>query len=290
MTNVREAVAKREAAPAKVPVATIVRQAIEQQSGRFQAVVPAGFDAGRFANLVLTSIKSKPELIRCFETEAGKISVLLAAMQAATIGLEPDTPLEEAWLLPRKNQGRQECQLSIGYRGMIKLARQSGVVKSVAAQVVYEGDEFAWSYGLESDTLDHVPCPRDQRGELTYAYAIARYTDGGYNFVVLDRADVEARRARSDGWKNERSRPFSPWTTNEAAMWRKSAVRELFKWMPKSAAVAAAVNADERVLTFDDDGTIMPAQVIEHEDAIDVGEITHEGTPDDVEALPLDAA
>lgn len=236
--------------------AAVVRQAIEGQGPRFQAVLPAGFDATRFQNLILTAVKAKPGLMECFTTEAGKVSVLLAAMSAAEIGLEPDTPMQEAWLLPRRNQGRMECQLSIGYQGYIKLARRSGEIKALRANVVREGDEWVYEFGLEEDVLKHKPAPAAERGELLYAYAIARYKDGGYDFVVLDRGEVESRRARSDSWKSEKSRPYSPWTTATDSMWRKSAVRELAKWIPKSAEFARVEGNDEQVLTFGRDGTI----------------------------------
>lgn len=279
MGQIETAVAERNNAPAKVSQAAVVRQAIEQQGARFRAVLPAGFDDARFQNLILTAVKAKPGLMECFTTEPGRVSVLLAAMQAAEIGLEPDTPLQEAWLLPRRNNGHMECQLSIGYRGYIKLARRSGEIKSLRANVVRVGDEFRYGYGLEEDILDHTPAPSADRGELLYAYAVARYKDGGYDFVVLDRGEVESRRARSDGWKSEKSRPYSPWTTDPAAMWRKSAVRELAKWIPQSAQFARAVDSDERVLTFndgaiaalpapDDDGR--PANVNEDGEILDI--------------------
>lgn len=257
MSNVSAAVEKRNNAPAKVSPSSVVAKAINDQAGRFQAVLPAGFDTTRYTNLVLTAVKSKPQLMECFETTAGKVSVLLSAMLAAEIGIEPDTPLQEGWLLPRRNNGRMECQLSIGYQGYLKLARQSGDIKSITAQVVYSADEFTYGFGLEEDTLVHVPA-KGERGDLEYAYAVARYKDGGYNFVVLDRFDVERRRAKSDSWKSEKSRPYSPWTTAPEAMWRKSAVRELAKWMPKSATMAKAMTQEERTLSFDDDGTIIP--------------------------------
>lgn len=256
MGQIVTAVAERNAAPAVVTPAEIIRKAIENQRGRFHAILPTGFDEVRFHNLVLSAVKKKPGLIECFATEAGKVSVLLAAMEAAAIGLEPDTPMQEAWLLPRRNNGRMECQLSIGYQGLVKLARRSGEIKSLRADVVRENDVFRYAFGLEADQMEHVPASGD-RGPLTHAYAVVRYMNTGYDFVVLDRQEVEARRARSDSWKSEKSRPYSPWTTTTAAMWKKSAVRELSKLMPKSAEFARADGNDERTLSFDDDGSIL---------------------------------
>lgn len=284
-------VAKRESAqaPAKLTPAQIVTNAINNQAGRFTAVLPEHFNATRFTNLVLTAVKSKPQLMECFNTEAGKMSLLLAAMLAAEVGIEPDTPLQEGWLLPRRNGQRMECQLSIGYQGLIKLARQSGEIKSITAQVVHENDDFDYGFGLEGDTFHHKPA-HGPRGELTHAYAIARYKDGGYNFVVLDQADVERRRAKSDSWKGEKSRAYSPWTTSTEAMWRKSAIRELAKWMPKSALMVKAMGNEERTLTFDDDGTII---AIPEAEIIETGEAAGElepaaDTPDSAE--PIDVA
>lgn len=255
MGQITNALAERQAAPKEVSRSTVVRHAIEAQAARFGAILPAGFDTDRFTNLVLTAIKAKPQLMECFATDEGKVSVLLSAMQAAAIGLEPDTPMQEAWLLPRRNGGRMECQLSIGYQGYLKLARRSGDIKSITAQVVRQGDEFHYEYGLEDDVLRHVP--RSADGELTHAYAVARYKDGGYNFVVLSKAEVEARRAKSDGWRSDKSRQYNPWTTATDSMWRKSAVRELAKWMPKSADLARALSTDDARLSVDADSRVL---------------------------------
>lgn len=258
MSNVRAAVAKREeAAAAQVSPAAIVRQAIETQSQAFRQVLPAGVDPDRFSRLVLTAIKAAPDLMRCFDTQQGQTSVLLAAMQAAALGLEPNTPVQDCWLLPRRQGGRGqdggvwEAQLSIGYRGYLRLARRSGMVQTIYAEVVRERDHFDWARGLEADLLDHKPATGD-RGPLTHTYAVARYKEGGYSFIVLDRTQIEARRAMSDSWKSDRGRPYSPWTKWEEPMWRKSAIRALVPFLDLSADFYRASVVDEARLSFDD--------------------------------------
>lgn len=243
----------------KPSLARIVSDALSdpRQVARFQAVLPRGFDITRFSNLVLTAVKSKPQLVECFATERGKMTLLLAVMQSATLGLEPDTPLQEAWLLPRKNKGTQECQLSIGYVGIMKLARRSGEIRTIYAECVHQRDEFAWRLGTDP-SIHHIPAA-GERGPLTHVYAVVRYKDDGFNFVVLSEADVHARRASSDSWRSESSRPYSPWTTNTEAMWRKSAIRALRPYLPLTAEAAQALDTDERVITFDDDGSMIAA-------------------------------
>jgi len=262
MSNVRNAVAKTEAAAverAQAPnLATVVRDAIKAQSSAFRTVLPRHVDPERFSRLTLAAVKATPELMQCFRTEQGQTSVLLAAMQAAAIGIEPNTPTQDAWLLPRKNKGIWECQLMIGYRGLLKLARRSGTIKTIYAEVVRQGDHFVWARGLEDDVLEHRP-DGDGTGALTDAYAVARYKDGGYSFIVLNRHQVEARRAMSDSWKNPKSRPYSPWTKWPDAMWRKSAIRALVPFLDLSPDVERAVHLDEKPLHLDDEAGVIEA-------------------------------
>jgi recombination protein RecT len=264
--SIREAVEKvdevRGNAPAVVTPAQMVRQAIEQQSDAFRAVLPAHVDPDRFSRLVLSAVKSTPDLMRCFETSQGKTSVLLAAMQAAALGIEPNTPTQDGWLLPRKNKGVWEAQLSIGYRGLMKLARRSGAIKTMYAEVVRERDSFRWARGLEEDVLEHVPYdgPEDP-GELTHAYAVARFVSGGYSFIVLNRRQIEQRRDMSDSWKNTNARPYSPWSKWPEAMWRKSAIRALMPFLDLSPDAERAVHSDEQPLALSDEGVIEAVSV-----------------------------
>ena len=286
--SVRDAVAVQEQAhtPAKVSQAALIREVIQRQSTAFRAVLPSVTDPERFSRLVLTAVKSTPELMNCFRTDQGQTSLLLAAMQAAAVGLEPNTPIQECWLLPRRNKDVWECQLQIGYRGLLTLVRRSGLIKSIGAEVVREGDKFTWRRGLEADDLDHVvndDVPDD--APLTHAYAIARFKDGGVQFMVLNRRQVEARRAMSDSWCNERARPYSPWSKWPEAMWRKSAIKALIPFLELSADVAHAVAADEQPLRFNEDEgliEILPDAIGEETPELEAGAVEIiEGEPAD---------
>jgi recombination protein RecT len=246
-TTVRGAVEKADAAPS---MAAAIRQAIEQQSASIAQVLPKGHDADRFTRILLTAVKANPKLVECFSTEQGRTSVLLSAMQCATVGLEPNTPTQDCWLEPRRNKGTMECRVAYGYRGLLKLARRSGEIKSVVAEAVYERDHFVFRRGTESDLLEHEAADGD-RGQLTHAFAILRYFSGGYDIVVLGKQVIEAQhRARSEGWKFAPEK--SPWTTDTAAMWQKTALREVMKRGPQSLEMASAISTDDRPLGVDD--------------------------------------
>ena len=276
--------------PAQVTPAQLIRRTIERQSSAFKAVLPSIVDPERFSRLVLTAVKASPDLMKAFATEQGQTSVLLAAMQAAAIGLEPNTPTQDCWLLPRRNRDVLEAQLSIGYRGYLKLARRSGTIETIYAEVVHEADHFEWSRGLEKDHLEHRTADDEHAGELTHAYAVARYRGGGYSFIVLNRREIEARRALSDSWKNERSRPYSPWTKWPEAMWRKSAVRALVPFLDLSADVAAAVQHDEVPAGFTEEGDFTVLTTAFELEAAPEPEPQTATPPEGAEAPPADQA
>lgn len=156
------------------------------------------------------------------------------------MGLEPNTALGHAYLVPFKNrkQERTDCQLIIGYKGLIDLARRSGNIISIAAHEVCEQDYFEWEYGID-EKLSHRPAPGD-RGKVIYFYAIAHMKDGGHAFEVMSRQDVEiVMRSSQSGGR------YGPWKDHFIPMGRKTVVRSLAKWLPLSIEVATAVAMDE---------------------------------------------
>lgn len=302
MTNVRKAVARRDDAvvaaassPRPPSMAQLAAQAIEGQAEMLDAVLPLNVDRKRFAAMCVAAVRATPELARCFADKRGAASFLVAASQAAIVGLEPNTPTQDCWILPRRvNHGTrqapdwaQEAQLSIGYRGILKLARRgSGDIKEVFAEVAHERDEFEWWRGLEADHLHHRPATGD-RGAMTHAYAVVRYQHGGTQFIVLDEADVHARRARSDSWKSDERNgtKYSPWNTSERAMWQKSAIRALSPYLDLTAEAAAVVATEDAparyddragMIVYDDDAAIAaiePAPVVQAATARDDGPV-----------------
>ena len=260
MSDVRTAVARsdeeRAQAPAQVSTAQLVKRMITDQSAALGAVLPERLDTERYSRLLLTAIKSNPKLMAAFATQQGQVSVLLAAMQAAALGLEPNTPTQECWLQPRRNNNVDECELSIGYKGYAKLARRSGQVKTLYAGVVREGDEFEWSRGLE-DTFRHKQIADDD-APLTHAYAIARLTNGGVAFTVMTKAQVEKRRDKAESWKTEKGRQYSPWTNWTEEMWCKTALRNLLLHgqIELSPELERATSSDETPLALGEDGMI----------------------------------
>jgi len=202
-------------------------------SNEIAKALPKHVKPDRIGRIALTALNSNQNLQNC--TPA---SFLGAIVQASQLGLEVNTPLGQAYLVPYKTT----CTLIVGYQGMMDLARRSGMVKAIYAFAVYEGDEFSWALGLDP-TVKHVPSTKADRGndpkKLTHVYAVAKLEGGEPIFTVLTRVDVERYRARSMASSS------GPWKTDYEAMALKTAIRRLFRWLPKSAEMAAAVAIDE---------------------------------------------
>jgi len=206
-----------------------IQDLLARSRSQIQAALPKHLDADRLTRIALTTIRQTPKLLEC-----DPLSLVKCILQAAAIGLEPDPILGRAYLVP---YGR-ECTLIIGYKGFIDLARRSGEIQSIEAHVVYEADEWRFSYGLEPE-LYHRPADVTNRGKVVAAWALARFKDGGYQFEVMSLAELEAVRKSSRAGNN------GPWVSHTAEMYRKTVLRRLSKLLPLSPTVAREIAREE---------------------------------------------
>lgn len=233
--SVKSAVATRED---NAPATTDIRTSIEAMKPEFARVIGDTVGVERFTRIALTELRYNPDLMRCSPD-----SVLGSLMSAAQLNLEVGRSTGEAWLVPFANRktGEFECTFIVGYKGLLKLAWQSGQVLSLTAQTVREQDDFDFTYGLDP-FLRHKPA-RSGRGDSYAWYAAARIKGGGSAFEVLYREDVERIRERS------RAKDGGPWRTDYDAMAKKTAIRQLAKYLPMSAEFNYAVANDDTVRT-----------------------------------------
>lgn len=237
---------------AKIPLRQVdsVQKLLMNDMARDQlgAVAAKHMSPERLMRVTANAIRTTPKLQQC-----EPLSFLGALMQCAALGLEPNTVLGHAYLLPfdnsRKVDGKwvkiPEVQLIIGYKGLIDLARRSGHITSISAHIHYDDDEL-WEYeeGTEA-RLRHVPGAED--GKPLHAYAIAKFVEGGHAYVVLPWAKVMKVRNGSQGWQSAvkyGKTDKSPWATHEEAMAKKTAIRALSKYLPLSVEFREAVAVD----------------------------------------------
>lgn len=229
-----------------------VKAFFESQKSTLAAVLPKHVGADRMLKIALGALRTTPKLM-----QARTDTLLGAIIQCAQLGLEPNTPLGHAYLIPFENRSKNitEVQIVFGYKGLIDLARRSGQIVSIAAHEVRENDHFEYEYGLDEKLL-HRPSI-GERGNVIAFYAVAKLVGGGYAFEVMSRADVEAIRNESQGWKTAvrfKKEASSPWGAHFVEMGRKTVLRRLFKFLPVSIELSTAAALDDKATVGETQG------------------------------------
>lgn len=236
---------------------------LAQKKNELAKMLPKTLSLERLLKVAQIAATTTPALAKC------DVASLVGAIgQCAQMGLEPNTVLGHAYLVPfntkRKDANGHErwvnsVQVVIGYKGLIDLARRSGQIVSIAAHEVCENDKFNLVYGLD-EKLEHTPA-MGERGEVLGFYAVARLKDGGHCFEFMSIHQVREimRATQSKG-------AYGPWKDHFTEMGRKTVIRRLAKYLPLSIEFQTAValdgqagdGKDQRLDTFDADFTVVP--------------------------------
>lgn len=224
-----------------------VKQFFESQKATLAAVLPRHVSPDRMLKIALGALRTTPKLMECTVE-----SLMGAVVQCSQLGLEPNTPLGHAYLIPfekKKKVGGEwvtekvETQIVIGYKGLIDLARRSGQVVSIAAHAVYEHDHFDYAFGLD-EKLEHKPA-MSARGRVIAFYAVAKLVGGGHAFEVMSAEQVNEIRDASQNYKFARDKEKTVWGQHYEEMGRKTVLRRLFKYLPVSIELASAAALDD---------------------------------------------
>lgn len=219
MTTISNAIAKRDNSPAAL---------VKEYTPDFATMLPSHIKPEQWARLAIGALRRDPKLAQAATNDTGVFMAQLA--NAARLGLEPGT--EQFYLTIRKEKGVEKVLGIPGYQGLIELMYRAGAVASVVAEVVYAGDQFDYVPGRDERPKHTIDWDSEDRGPMRLTYAYAAMKDGATSkVVVLNKADITRIKRSSQGANSE----YSPWNTNPAAMWLKSAVRQLAKWVPTSA-------------------------------------------------------
>ena len=193
--------------------------------------LPKHLSADRFLRVAANALTRTPELLNCDEASFYK-----CLLELSQWGLEPDG--RRAHLIPFRNnrRGVTECQLILDYKGLVELALRSGLISKIHADVVCENDEFEYDRG---EVVRHRIDFRKPRGEMYAAYCIIRFRDGAEKSEVMTKEEIDAVRARSMAGRN------GPWVTDYNEMAKKTVFRRASKWLPLSAEIRDAIEADD---------------------------------------------
>lgn len=240
MANMENAIQKSTGnAPAKGNGKKALTDLIKVMEPEIKKALPSVLTPERFTRMILSAMSTTPQLASCTPQ-----SFLGAMMTAAQLGVEPNTPLGQAYLIPYCNHGTDEVQFQLGYKGMLDLAYRSGQVSTVQAHTVCENDKFEYELGLDPK-LEHVPA-KSNRGAPIYFYAVVRMKDGGYCFAVMSNEEVEAHARK---YSKAFTSNYSPWKTNFEEMAKKTVLKKALKYAPMKTEFVRGMVQDMTVKT-----------------------------------------
>jgi recombination protein RecT len=223
-------------------------------------------NADKYARQTITLFQQNPALQKC-----SAISIIAAVMTASSLGLDLTPQLGQCYIIPYQNNKKTgpgprdwdkvwEAQFQIGYRGTIALAQRSGNVACLRADVVREKDHFKYSKGLHP-TLEHEESLDEDRGNITHAYAIANFVNGGYCFEVwpVNKVIAHAKKFSKNYYKDEYSgnkktgnkveNTNSVWHKDFESMAKKTLIMAIWKYLPVSTEIMLAGEQDGAVRT-----------------------------------------
>jgi recombination protein RecT len=195
----------------------------------------------RFITSVQICCSRTPKLNQC--TQESFRDVLLAC---AELRLFPSPVTGQCYLVPFKNKGVLEATFILGYQGMITLAERSGV-QMIDAQVVYEKDKVDCTLGTNPNITHTADIFSADRGAPKGVYALAILKSGHTRIFPMSMEDVNKHRGKSKSWMNKDKQKYSPWHENndpQLTMPKKTAIRQLFKFIPKDDLTTMALTID----------------------------------------------
>lgn len=195
-----------------------IEQLITKSRASWAALLPAHIKPDVMYRSAMAAISKTPQLVQC-----SPASIVMALAQACSLGLPPNTPLGLGYLIPFKGA----CTFIPGYKGLLRLAVQSGEVTSIETDVIRQHDAYEIHRGTDS-RLEHSYALDRDRGEVVGFYAVATMKTGGKVFEFMTKREVDAIRARS------KSKDDGPWVTDYEQMGRKTALRRLSNYLPLS--------------------------------------------------------
>lgn len=248
MTEIKKANVPASATAQKQEVAKktapkTMKDYVAMMQPEIKKALPSMIKPERFTRMVVSALSNNKALQECTPQ-----SFLGAMMSSAQAGLEPNTVLGEAYIIPYRNKGTLEAQFQLGYKGMITLAARAHT--TVRAETVYENDEFEYELGM-NPKLVHKPALKDRGNPIAY-YATWKNAElQADGFTVMSHEDV-LKYAKKYSKAFESS--SSPWQTNFKSMAKKTVIKQALKYAPMNAEIQRMMTNDETIkhdISFD---------------------------------------
>lgn len=177
-----------------------------------------------------------PELIRSFKAEIkSKVhlqkysddKLIDCLCSAAKAGVTFGPPNNECYIFPRAGN----VNLYISYKGLIKMAYQSKIIKSMTVDVAYEGDTFEIKNG-SAPSINHIPNINRMGDEKPLAYyAVAKLSEGESLIAYIPEKVMDIKH-RKPGRLQAKGNSMAPWIAQDEAMCKKTVIKKLLSPLP----------------------------------------------------------
>lgn len=198
-------------------------------------------DTDKFIQIACNYIEANQKVM-----DATRPSLFAAILKAAQCSLFIDG--QESSIV----SFNQTATLMTGYKGILKMVRNSGELASINAGVVYEKDKFDYYVDEKGEHLEHRPTFSKDRGLPIVTYCIARTKGNKEPYIeVMPEEEVEACKKSSVAFKKGYDTPWKGPFADE--MRKKTVIRRIGKRLPMSTDLNVAIHSDDALFTTHDD-------------------------------------
>lgn len=169
-------------------------------------------------------------------------SIKNAVVNVALTGITLNPAMALAYFVPRDGK----CCLDFSYRGLLKVGTDSGSIKGIQANVVFDFDTFSYEEGTDQriEFRRNMDPPSDFKDDplktfwshLLCVYSIATLHDGTKDHMIMPKWRVEKI------WKSSKAQgDKSPWAKWPEEMARKTVIKYHYKTLPQTERMSTAV-------------------------------------------------
>lgn len=228
----------------KASPADVFRGNLQRYENDLKALLQIhGVTPEKFITSTMTAVKKEPRLLECDQR-----TLFAAILVSAELGLSPNTHSGLSFILPYrrkyKDGGKEkyvlEAQFQLGYQGCIDIALRNPKIEAIESGVIHQNEEWYFDKG-KRDPFSLKPLPPSERGEPVASFAIAWLRDSARPKVVVLYKEEIAQIAKLSKAANSE---YSPWNKDGSDpfrwMWRKTAIKQLWKELPKTSEMEKA--------------------------------------------------
>jgi len=176
------------------------------------------------SNFAIQALQKNEKLAACVP-----VTVQNAVINVASVGLTLNPALGYAYLVPESvkqadGQWRNECMLRVSFKGLLKIATDSGSIMLCKAEIVKEKDEFTYTGAFSLP--EHKMNPFSDRGKTVGVYCAAKTHQGDWIVDVMGLEEINKIK--------DKAKTKTVWLEWEDEMIKKASIKRSSKQWPKT--------------------------------------------------------